>query len=49
MISINGIAKSGQINYDTSLNSNFYLIKINKSPPKKCKSSLIISMNSVSL
>ena len=44
IFSINGTAISGQINYVTCLNSNFYLIKISKIPPKKCKSSLIITM-----
>ena len=49
IFSINGTAISGQINYVTCLNSNFYLIKISKTPPKKCNSSVIISNNSYSL
>ena len=42
--SINDIAISGQINYVTCLNSNFYLIKISKTPPKKCNSNLNITI-----
>ena len=38
------IAISGQINYVTCLNSNFYLIRISKIPPKKRNSSLIITI-----
>ena len=35
IFNINGIEIIGQIIYDTYLNENFYLIKINKPPPNK--------------
>ena len=36
ILSINVKKISGQIIYDTNLNENFYLIKINNPPPKRC-------------
>ena len=36
ILSINVKKIRGQIIYDTNLNENFYLIKINNPPPKRC-------------
>ena len=42
---INGNEINGQINYDIYLNENFYLIKINKIPPKKYNNGVTIKIS----
>ena len=42
ILSINGDKQRRQIIYDTFLIENFYLMKINKLPPKKYNNELII-------
>ena len=45
ILSINGKKKRGHISYDTYLNENFYLIKINNPPPKIYDSAEIIMIS----
>ena len=45
ILSINGDKQRRQIIYDTFLIENFYLMKINKLPPKKYNNELIIQLS----